>query len=113
MGGPAWESAPDRGYSAITGATFAVRSPSEVAARWAALFGTECTGDDIELEGATLRFVSIDDGRSGLCEVTIAGGHATTATIAGVRFTVTPRRRGGGVQRHAKACRRCERHHPT
>ena len=53
-----------------------------------ALFGTECTGDDIELEGATLRFVSIDDGRSGLCEVTIAGGRATTATIAGVRFTV-------------------------
>ena len=32
--GPAWELAPDRGYSAITGATLAVGSPSEVAARW-------------------------------------------------------------------------------
>jgi Glyoxalase-like domain len=87
--GPAWESAPDRGYSAFTGATFAVRSPSEVAARWGALLGTESKGDDVELEGATLRFVSNADGHSGLCEVTIAGGRATTATIAGVRFTVT------------------------
>jgi hypothetical protein len=87
--GPAWASAPDRGYSAITGATFAVRSPSEVAARWAALLGTESTGDDVELDGATLRFVSNADGRSGLCEVAIAGGRATTATIAGVWFTVT------------------------
>jgi hypothetical protein len=86
--GPAWEVAPDRGYSAITGATFAVGSPSEVAARWAALLGIGASEDQVELDGATLRFVSNGDGRSGLCEVTMAGATATTATIAGVQLTV-------------------------
>jgi len=86
--GPAWEAAPDRGYSAITGATFAVGSPSEVAARWGALLGTDSAGDAVELDGATLRFVPRADGRSGLCEVTMAGPDAVTATIAGVTFTV-------------------------
>ena len=86
--GPAWEAAPDRGYAGITGATFAVDSPAEVAARWAALLGTGATEDQVELDGATLRFVSNGDGRSGLCEVTMAAATATTATIAGVQLTV-------------------------
>ncbi|MFL6203809.1 MAG: VOC family protein [Acidimicrobiales bacterium] len=87
--GPAWEAAPDRGRSTITGATFAVSSPSEVAARWGMLFGTGSAGGVVELDGATLRFVGDGDGRSGLCEVTIAGAPAAAATIAGVAFTVS------------------------
>jgi hypothetical protein len=87
--GPAWEAAPDRGYTGITGATFAVGDPSEVAARWAALLDADRAGDDVRLDGATLRFVSDADGRSGLCEVVIAGTPAATAEIAGVTFTVT------------------------
>jgi hypothetical protein len=86
--GPAWEAAPDRGYVTITGATFAVGSPSDVAARWAALLDAEREGDDVALDGSTLRFVSSRDGRSGLCEVAMAGATATTAEIAGVTFTV-------------------------
>ena len=86
--GPAWEASPDRGYTAITGATFAVGSPGQVAARWGALLGADCSGEAVELAGATLRFVSDAGGRSGLCEVTMAGARATTAEIAGVVFTV-------------------------
>ena len=87
--GPAWRAAPSRGYSAITGATFAVGSPSEVAERWGELLGTGNTGAAVQLDGATLEFVSDADGRSGLCEATMAGASAITTTIAGVTFTVT------------------------
>jgi hypothetical protein len=86
--GPAWEAAPDRGYSGITSATFAVESPSEVAVRWATLLGTSTSGDEIALDGATLRFTSNEDGRVGLCDVTMAGPAAVTAAIAGVVFRV-------------------------
>ena len=86
--GPAWEAAPRRGYSAITGATFAVGSPSDVAGRWGALVDVESAGDQVQLDGATLRFVPDTDGRSGLCEVTMAGAAPTTATIAGVELIV-------------------------
>jgi hypothetical protein len=86
--GPAWEAAPDRGYGAITGVTFAVSSPGDVAARWGALLDTDCADGVVELDGSTLRFVADDDGRAGLCEVTMTGPRASTAAIAGVAFTV-------------------------
>jgi hypothetical protein len=86
--GPAWEAAPDRGYRCVTKATLAVASPSAVAARWAALLGTDAVDDAIALDGATLRFEPKVGDRSGLCAVTLAGPPRPPVTIAGVEFTV-------------------------
>jgi Glyoxalase-like domain len=86
--GPAWEAAPDRGYRGLTGATFAVDAPGEVAARWAALLGTDADGDAIALDGATLRFEPEEHGRSGLCAVDLAGPVRPPVTIAGVDFSI-------------------------
>ena len=88
--GPAWEAAPDRGYRAITSASFAVADPRSVSSRWAELLAVPQTDDHaVELDGSTLRFVSNADGRNGLCEVTMPGPAALTTTIAGVTFTVS------------------------
>jgi hypothetical protein len=86
--GPAWEAAPDRGYRGITGATFAVASPSEVAARWATLLGIDADSDEIALDGSTLRFVPRSDERAGLCAIALAGPPRPPVTIAGVELTV-------------------------
>jgi catechol 2,3-dioxygenase-like lactoylglutathione lyase family enzyme len=86
--GPAWDAAPDRGYRGITGATFAVDSPREVAERWAALLGTDAAGDTIALDGSTLRFVPRSRGASGLCAMSFAGPPRPPITVAGVELTV-------------------------
>jgi hypothetical protein len=85
--GPAWEAAPDRGYRGITRAAFAVAEPDAVAARWARLLGTDASGTTVPLDGSALEFVPAV-GRSGLCEVDLAGTSATTTEIAGVTFSV-------------------------
>jgi hypothetical protein len=87
--GPAWEAAPDRGYRSITRAAFAVAEPSTVAARWAALLGTDPDGATVVLDGARLEFVSLD-GRSGLCEVDVSGPARGPVDIAGVVFRSQP-----------------------
>jgi len=86
--GPAWDAAPDRGYSGITAATFAVESPLEVAARWAALLGTDAEAEAIPLDGSTLQFVPRSNDASGLCAISLAGPPRPPITIAGVEVTV-------------------------
>jgi hypothetical protein len=86
--GPAWEAAPDRGYTGITGAWFAVDDPDAVASRWAALLGTAARGPAIAVDGAVLRFEPSSPGHRGLCAVTLAGPPRSPVTIAGVTFTV-------------------------
>jgi hypothetical protein len=88
--GPAWEAAPDRGYCGITRAAFAVAEPTAVAARWAALLGTDADAATITLDGSTLEFVPAADGRAGLCEVDLAGPPVAAVDIAGVVFTAEP-----------------------
>lgn len=83
--GPAWEAAPDRGYSGMTRAAFAVADPAAVAAKWAALLGTDADGTTVVLDGSTLEFV---EGGAGLCEVDLAGPAQDPVTIAGVTFRV-------------------------
>ena len=87
--GPAWESAPDRGYAGLTRAAFAVAEPKAVAARWARLLGTDASGTSVKLEGAALDFVpAAGGGPIGLCEVDLAGPPRDPVEIAGVVFTV-------------------------
>jgi hypothetical protein len=86
--GPAWRAAPERGYSGITAATFAVDEPDEVARRWASLLGADADRSAIALDGATLRFVAGDDARRGLCAVELSGPPAAPVEIAGVEFSV-------------------------
>jgi hypothetical protein len=86
--GPAWDAAPERGYRSLTAATFAVDAPAEVAARWAALLGTDAVDDAIALDGSTLRFERAQEGRSGLCAVSLTGPPCAPVSIAGVDFTV-------------------------
>ena len=87
--GPAWEAAPDRGYRGITRAAFAVAEPAIVAARWAALLGTDAAGESIALDGSTLEFVATSSDRHGLCGVDLAGPPREAVTIAGVTFNVS------------------------
>jgi len=88
-GGPAWEAAPDRGYRGISRAAFAVADPAAVAARWAALLGTDADGPSISVDGSTLDFVPSGDGLTGLCEVDLAGPANRYVSIAGVTFSVS------------------------
>ncbi|MEY2425517.1 MAG: hypothetical protein QOI61_1089 [Actinomycetota bacterium] len=88
--GPAWEAAPDRGYRGMTRAAFAVADPVAVAARWAALLGTDSDDTSVDLDDATLEFVPLTDGRRGLCEVDLAGPPRDPVDIAGVVFRSVP-----------------------
>lgn len=86
--GPAWFDAPDRGYRSITAASFAVDDPAAVAARWAALLGTDADGTTITLDGSTLSFVPASGDISGFCAATLDGPEQEPVEIGGVRFAV-------------------------
>ncbi|MEY2474631.1 MAG: hypothetical protein QOK28_3960 [Actinomycetota bacterium] len=85
--GPAWETAPDRGYRSIARAVFAVDEPADVAARWARLLGTDADGARVALPDAALEFTASGDGRRGLCAVDLVGPSHAPVEIGGVTFS--------------------------
>ena len=102
--GPDWQKAKTDRVSAIVGATMQCVNPIDVAVRWADISELPLEENLLQLENASLRFVSCDDGRpEGLSELDILGdvdtildaadSHGlrtgeTQVTICGVRLNL-------------------------
>ncbi|MDQ3384651.1 MAG: hypothetical protein M3503_01360 [Actinomycetota bacterium] len=87
--GPRWTgSAPaDREPGGITGATVTSPDPEGLAARWAAVLGTEADGTTVVLDGGRQQLTFVADDDEGITDVRIAqGGPVREAAVGGVRF---------------------------
>ena len=72
-----------------TAAVLAVPDPAATARRWAEVFGGSLAGTAVGLDGVTVSFTALDEGRPGLRSVDVTvppGGAAGPLEVAGVVF---------------------------